>query len=449
MKMEFFGAAGEVTGSRHLLDTGTMRVLLDCGLFQGHRREAIDKNKNFPFSGDEIDAVVLSHAHIDHSGALPLLVKSGFRGPIHCTEPTAELCALMLLDSARIQEEDAKYFNKIHQEDGETIEPLYDTGDANAAIAKIVRHPFNEFFLVGPGLRARFVNAGHVVGSAMIELECGSGASVRRLFYTGDLGRRRALILKPPEIPKTPVDYLFIETTYGNRVHEPINLVEEILRENIQQAIRESGKILIPSFAFERTQEIIYIIDRLHREKKIPRIDVYVDSPMAVGITEIFNKYGDPYGFDWITYVRSVEESKRLNDITKPCIIISSSGMCEGGRILHHLRNNVDKENVIVLLVGYQAQGTLGYQLANHARKIKIFGLVHEPKFTVRMMHHFSAHADRDDLTWFITSLAPRPRKIFLVHGDSDDRQAFAEHLKDVGVDRVALPNFRDEVELA
>ncbi len=465
ISLSFSGGADEVTGSRHLLTCDSTRVLLDCGLFQGHRREAIDKNRAFAFPVDSLTAVLLSHAHIDHSGGLPLLAKLGFKGPIHCTQPTADLCRIMLLDSAFIQEEDAKYFNRIHQQDGETIEALYTKSDAEAAIKLLQPHAYGEVFSVG-NMRVSFLNAGHVLGSAMVHVEMDTPKGKRRVLFTGDLGRRESILMKPPLIPKN-VDYLLIESTYGNRVHESIDTVEKTMATLINEVVRDKGRILIPSFALERTQEVIFLLEKLRRSNRIPAIHLYVDSPMATNITEVFDKHldseslapafksyvkkeGDPFGMDTVRYLRTVEESKSLNDLPGQKIILAGSGMCEGGRILHHLRNNIDKDNnTIILLVGYQAQGTLGRRLADGAKKVKIFGLEHNVRVSVRTIHNLSSHADRDDLHWFIQGLAPRPKKIFLVHGDTEQRKSLAESLKQQGIDRVECPQFGDEFELS
>jgi metallo-beta-lactamase family protein len=464
VKLGFYGAAGEVTGSRHLLEVDGFKVLLDCGLFQGHRNDAAEKNKNLPFDPRSLDAVILTHAHIDHCGALPVLSKRGYAGPVYCTAVTAELAGIMLADSAHLQEHDALFFNKIHQKDGQAIEPLYGDADARAAAALLKPLAFGEWRALTPKLRFRFLNAGHVIGSAMVELEATTPKGPRRVLFTGDLGRRRTLLMESPEPPKS-VDYLLIESTYGDRVHETLSDVEPIMKRVVDRAAAEKGKILIPSFALERTQELLFVFDKMIREKKIPSIPIYVDSPMAITITEIFDRHldsssfskefkqyvcseGNPFELKSVRYVRSVDESKRLNELPGPMAILSASGMCEGGRILHHLRNNVDKDTTTILLVGYQAQGTLGRRLQEGAKKVRIFGLPHDVWARVETVHTFSAHADREDLLWFMKSISPSPRTIFLVHGEEQDRAKLAEHLKDAGIARVALPEQGDVVEL-
>lgn len=456
-----------MTGSRHLVETDGKKVLLDCGLFQGRRRESNEKNLKCPFDPKALDAAVLSHAHIDHSGGLPILTKKGFSGPIHATDATLDLCGIMLMDSAFLQESDAKFFNKIHADDPDVpaIEPLYGEEDARRCLSQFKPHAYEKAIQLSQRLDARLFNAGHVLGSAMIELEYRHPKGhARRLLFTGDLGRRNTLLMDPPDIPKN-IDYLVIESTYGDRVHDPISLVEGQVKAVVDQAVAEKGKILIPSFALERAQEIIFVLEKLRREGKIPTVPVYVDSPMAVTITEVFNRHldgfsfspefkdyvaknGDPFGFESVRYVRTVQESQSLNELPGPMIIISASGMCEGGRILHHLRNNVGKDSTTVLMVGFQALGTLGRRLQEGAKKVKIFGLEHEVWCRVETMHTFSAHADKNDLLWFIRSLDPRPRTIFLVHGDKNDRAALEGHLKAEGIDRVELPEFGESFEL-
>ena len=413
-----------------------------------------------------MDSVLLSHAHIDHCGGLPLLVKRGFSGPIHCSDATRDITGIMLRDSARLQESDAAFFNKIHAREGspERIEALYGEADAEACPALLTPQPYMTWIALNDKVRFRFHNAGHVLGSAMIEVEAKTAGGPRTVFFTGDLGRRKSLLMDPPDVPKA-VDYLLIESTYGDRNHDPVDRVESLIKTVVERAIKEQGKILIPSFALERTQEIIFVLEKMIRRGQIPMIPVYVDSPMAINITEIFSRHldgfsfspefkdyvakeGDPFDFKAIRYVRTSQESQTLNDKTGPMIILSASGMCEGGRILHHLRNNLDKDTTTILMVGYQAQGTLGRRLQDGAKKVKVFGMEHAVWARVETMHTFSAHADQADLMWFMESLKPSPRKIFLVHGDPSDRAALKEHLKAAGITRVECPEYGDEFEL-
>lgn len=462
--LQFHGGAEEVTGSRHLLEYGGHRFLLDYGLFQGHRRDALEKTRSFPADPKTISAVLLSHAHIDHSGGLPLLVKQGFSGPIHCTEPTAELLGIMLRDSAHLQEEDAKFFNKVHAAEGVTIEPLYTEDDAEKALKLLVTHPYEAPFPLADGAEGLFLNAGHVLGSAMVRVSLKTAKRTRHLLFTGDLGRRDTLLMNPPVLPPH-VDYLLIESTYGGRHHPDIQEAEEVLAEVIQRSEREGGPILIPCFALERTQEVLFLLGRLMDQKRIQPIRVYVDSPMAVDITHIFQKNldslslsedfrkyvareGDPFGLEAVRYVKSVDDSKALMRTPGRKIIMAGAGMCEGGRILHHLRNLIGNDNTTVLLVGYQAQGTLGHRLATGAKEVKIFGLLHKVVAQVRQMHHFSAHADQDDLSWFVGGLNPRPEKIFLVHGETAQRESLARDLKIAGIGRLELPRFGERFTL-
>jgi metallo-beta-lactamase family protein len=465
MKIGFHGGVGEVTGSRHLLDAEGLKVLLDCGMFQGHRDEARAKNLRAPFDPKTVDVLLLSHAHMDHSGSIPLLVKNGFKGTIRCTDATKEMTALMLRDSARLQEQDAFFFNKLHAKDGKKITPLYTEADVQACLPLFKAEPYETWIVLSPKVRFRFHNAGHVLGSAMIEVEVTTSEGRRTVFFTGDLGRRKALMMDSPNAPKD-VDYLLIESTYGDRVHETVDDVEGIMKTVVAKAIRDKGKILIPSFALERTQEIVFVLEKMIRHGQIPHIPVYVDSPMAISLTEIFSKYldgfsfspefkdyvakeGNPFDFKTVNYTRTPQESMKLNDMKGPMIILSASGMCEGGRILHHLRNNIEKKETQILIVGYQGEGTLGRRLQEGAKAVKIFDVTHPVLAQVTTLHTFSAHADRDDLLWFMKTAAPSPRTIFLVHGDPSDRVALKAHLAAEGLTRVECPEYGQEFPLA
>lgn len=466
MNIGFYGGVGEVTGSRHLLEAEGFRLLFDCGLFQGHRAEAARKNRTCPFDAKSVDALLLSHAHVDHCGSIPLLVKNGFSGAIHCTEATREIAEIMLMDSAYLQTADAAFFNKIHQRSGdaERIEPLYTQDDVRACLGLFKAQPYETWVPLSPKVRFRFHNAGHVLGAAMTEVEAATAKGLRRVFFTGDLGRRKALLMDSPRAPKN-VDYLLVESTYGARVHESVEDVEGVLRTVVARAIKEKGKILIPSFALERTQEIVFVLEKMLRRRQIPRIPIYVDSPMAVSITEIFNRHlgafsfspefkdyvakeGNPFDFKEVRYIRSVEDSQALNDLPGPMVILSASGMCEGGRILHHLRNNLEKPSTRILMVGYQAEGTLGRRLQEGAKKVRVFGMEHKVRAKVQTLHTFSAHADREDLLWFVKAVAPRPRTVFLVHGDPLERRALADALKAEGITRLETPEFAQRFEL-
>ncbi len=462
-KISFHGAAGEVTGSRHLLETDKGSLLLDCGMFQGHRSDAQTKNRTFAFPPASVDAVLLSHAHIDHCGLLPSLYRDGCDGPLYATPGTAEIAGVMLADSARLQEGDARFFNKIHAAEKLTIEPLYTEEDAKNALAHLKTAGYDAPFSPLPGVEARFFNAGHVLGSAMAQLDIDTAGGGRRLLYTGDLGRREGLLMETPASPEK-VDYLIIESTYGGRVHEKLADAGEKLAEVIRRAVKTRAKVIIPSFALERTQEIVYLLDRLFRAEAAPRIPVYVDSPMAVSLTEIFNKHrddfsfddkfeayakmdGDPFGFEYIRYLRTKDESQELNGKKGPMLIISASGMCEGGRVLHHLRNNISDPDNIVLLVGYQAQGTLGRRLQDGQKLVKIFGMEHQVAASIETMHVFSSHAGSDDLVSFVKTVNPA-RGVFLVHGEPEARAALTAALEKEGVKNIKSPALGEEFEL-
>ncbi|MFA6584632.1 MAG: MBL fold metallo-hydrolase, partial [Elusimicrobiaceae bacterium] len=402
-KLTFAGAAGEVTGSRHILHVGGKNILLDCGLFQGHRQDAENKNRNFLFKPGEIDAVVLSHAHLDHIGALPRLVKQKFKGRIFCTPPTAQLVSVLLEDSANIQESDARFYNKKHPQN--PIEPLYKAEDI-APVEKLLT-PFKcgEFFEPVPGVTARFIEAGHILGSAQVELSWQEDRKERKLVYTGDLGRQNMPLLKDPQNPFA-ADTLIMESTYGNRLHEDIANSLTDLKNVILKTVKRGGKIFIPAFALGRVQEIAAALEELHRRGDIGRIPVFVDSPLAGKTTKIFAQntgeldeefhkladVTDPFGHGWVKYVSEQADSVRLNEMKVPAVIVSPSGMCEGGRILHHLRNNISNPRNTVILVGYQAQGTLGKKIFDRAPSVKIYGHEVKVQAEIGVIEAFSAH---------------------------------------------------------
>ncbi|MEF3280483.1 MAG: MBL fold metallo-hydrolase [Elusimicrobiota bacterium] len=459
MKIKFCGASGgDVTGSKHLISFKGGSILLDAGLFQGRRKETIEKNLNFPFLVDDIDGVIISHSHIDHIGVLPVLVKKGFNKGIYLNRITAEISRIMLLDSARLQKEDAKFYNKIHPQE-KPIEPIYDEEDVQKVFGLFKTFERGEFLQPIDGVYVKFINAGHVLGSSSIVINDGKN----KILYTGDIGRQNQLLLKSPDIEEN-IDWLIMETTYGDRDHDDIKNVYQEFSSIIEEAIKNKSKIIIPSFSLERTQEIIYLIDMLIHEEKFRKIDVYVDSPMSVRITDIFNKNlgevdfnvcfknytrfdKDPFGYEYIKYISSREESQRLNQKEGPMIIISASGMCEGGRILHHIRNSIDNEKNILLIVGYQAENTLGRRLKDGAKKVKIFGLEHNVFFKVRSLDFFSAHAGRSDLLDYVMKINPQ-KGIFLVHGEEKARTSFKFLLKENGFKNVFTPDMGEEFEI-
>ncbi len=464
MLIEFHGAARTVTGSRHLLKVNGHSVLLDCGLFQGKRDESDRLNRQFGFDPASIDAVVMSHAHIDHSGALPSLVKGGFTGTVHCTLATADLLCLMLKDSGHIQEKDVEYLNKWRARKGEPPkEPIYTLEDAENTIGQLEGHRYHRKVPVVPGVTAMFYDAGHILGSAVVQIEIKEGTESRTLVFTGDLGRRHLPILRDPETPPE-ADVLIIESTYGDREHDPVEKVGDKLAALIKRVFARRGKLIIPAFSVGRTQELVYAISQLIRAGKIPACCVYVDSPLAVNVTEVFHRHpetydremrkilketGDPFGFDLIEYVRDVERSKQLNDQRGPFIVISASGMMEAGRILHHLKNGIESPDNVVLIVGYQAAHTLGRRLVEGAEEIRIFGEPYRRRAEVVVMNEFSAHADRNELLAWVKGFKRPPRQAFVVHGEERQSLPFAERLREeAGIRKVLVPEMRQKEEL-
>ena len=456
MKIRFCGAARTVTGSMHLLDTGREKVLMDCGIFQGPREESEDKNRRFLFNPKEISTTLLSHAHLDHSGNLPSLVKQGFEGPIMATRATCDLCQVMLRDSAHIQEADIVFVNKRRRRQGlPPKEPLYTLEDAEQTISRFVPVDYDQPVEVA-GLRATYRDAGHILGSAMILLEDESG---RTLAFSGDLGRKGLPILRDP-YPLEGADTLLLESTYGNKVHEPIEETVAKFEAVLRAAIEKRGKIVIPAFAVGRSQEIVYELHHLIRDGRIPSIPTYVDSPLSLNATEIFkrhpecydeetkhllNQHEDPFGFARLKYIRSVEESKALNEQEGPMIIISASGMCEGGRILHHLANTIGDPRNTILIVGFQAEGTLGKKLVDQETRVKIYGEEYQRRAPVVVLNGFSAHADRNDLLGFVSGMKRKPGRIFVVHGNEEQSRALEEGLRSLGLPDVHRPQRGEE----
>ena len=461
MQLQFFGAARTVTGSRHLLTVNGQKILLDCGMFQGRREESERLNRQLGFDPAEINAVVMSHAHIDHSGALPSLVKGGFKGTIHATLATADLLGAMLRDSAHIQESDVKFLNKHRQRRGESAKaPLYTLADAEKAIARIGEHPYHKPMQVAPGVEVTYYDAGHILGSAVVQLDLTEGTQKKVLVFSGDLGRPHLPILRDPETPPE-ADALIIESTYGDREHAPIEAADDRLAALINSVCGNRGKLIIPAFAVGRTQELVYAISRLIRARRIPGCSVYVDSPLALNVTEIFARHpecyddeiravlhdtGDPFGFHLLEYVRSVEESIELNDKPGPFIVISASGMLEAGRVLHHLKNAIGDPRNVVLIVGYQAEHTLGRHLVEGAHEVKIYGEPHERKAQVEVMNEFSAHADRNELIAWVRAFKRTPKRAFVVHGEEPQSRPFAQRLREMaGIPEVFVPAMRDK----
>ncbi|MCG3155575.1 MAG: Ribonuclease [bacterium] len=458
MRIKFCGAARTVTGSQHLLSINGKHVLLECGLYQGRRAEAREKNQSFLFEPDQVETLVLSHAHIDHSGNIPSLVKHGFQGNIIATRATVSLCHVMLRDSAYLQEKDAEWLRKKREEE---IEPLYTIEDAELALQQFMGVEYGRPFSVAPGVRATFHDAGHILGSAGAVFEIEEKGRRLRLGFSGDLGRFRMPILRDPVL-LDDLDVLIMESTYGDRVHHEIEDVEEELAGIVRTVHRRGGKIIIPAFAVGRTQMLVYYLHKLWQHNRIPELPIYVDSPLAVDATAVFRMHPecfdretyrlflqdgqDPFGFRRLTYVRDVEDSKKLNDLTTSAIIISASGMAEAGRILHHLRNHIGKPENLVLLVGFMAEHTLGRKLGDGATEVKIFGEVCERRCEVRKLEGLSAHADREQLLALVQRQNPkRLQQIFLVHGEPDPAAALADRIRAAGYGGVHVPSPGEE----
>jgi metallo-beta-lactamase family protein len=465
MRLQFIGAARTVTGSNHRLTINGKDYLLDCGLYQGKRKVAFEMNRNFEFfDPSKIESLILSHAHIDHCGNIPNLVKQGFKGKIYCTPATKDLVELMLKDSAHIQEKDVEFVNKRRKKQGKNLfEPLYVQEDVDNALELFHPVKYRTDFQIDDNVKIRFVDAGHIIGSAITHLTIKENSRVIKLGFSGDLGRPNLPILKDPEpIPK--VDYWISESTYGGRHHDKIEGVKSSLAEVINKAVARNAKVIIPAFSVGRTQELVYEFHQICESGIAKRIPIYVDSPLSKNVTGIFrkhpecfdkettdfmNKYDDPFGFNQLTYINDVEDSKALNDKLGPMMIISASGMAEAGRILHHLRNNVENPNNIILMVGYCAENTLGRKIIDKEPLIKIFGEQFHLKAEVVTLHSMSAHADSDELTNYSKALnSANLKKTFLVHGEYEQQQLLAERLKEIGLKDIEIPKRGDAFEV-
>jgi len=466
MKIQFLGAVRTVTGSMHLLQVNGTGILLDCGLYQGRRKESFERNRNLPFAIDRVDTMILSHAHIDHSGNIPSLVKNGFNGNIYATPATRDLCSAMLRDSGHIQEDDARYVNKKRARQGlAPVEPLYTVEDATNSLNNFVSVGYDRPLPVAPGVTLTFRDAGHILGSAVTVLDVEEDGQKRRLVFTGDLGRKGMPILKDPK-PVEDVDYMVIESTYGDRLHDPIEAADEALRDVVVDTYRRGGKLIVPAFSVGRTQELVYALHRLTESRDIPELPIFVDSPLSVNVTEVFRLHPecydrelneflasgnlrDPFGFHRLTYIRSVEASKELNFLREPAIIISASGMAEAGRILHHLKNNIEEPRNTVVIVGWQAPYTLGRRLVERQPVVKIFGEEYRLRARVETINGFSAHADRNELLGYAQALGPsRLKRVFVVHGEEASSLALADGLESLGVKQATVPQPGEAFEL-
>ncbi|MBD3390913.1 MAG: MBL fold metallo-hydrolase [Chitinivibrionales bacterium] len=457
MKLAFMGGARTVTGSQVIVSVNGSKVLLECGLYQGRRQESYDRNKHFSFVPGEIDQLVLTHAHMDHSGNIPSLVKKGFAGSIYATPPTVDLCKMMLRDSAYLQERDIEWVNKIRRRKGEApFKPLYTMQDAEDAMDQFVGIPLDKTFTVAPGINATFRDAGHILGAASILLEIEEKGRSQRWGFTGDVGRRNVPIMHDPNLLRD-LDILVMESTYGDRTHSADADAEEQLAQLVNETAALGGKIIIPSFAVGRTQLIVYLFHKLFNENRIRDLPIFVDSPMACHATEIFRTYmdqfdretqrvflhdnTDPFGFARLKYVEDVEESKKLNRLAYPHIIISASGMAEGGRVLHHLKNNIENHRNLVLFVGYAAKETLARKMMDGDKKVRIFGEEYRVKCRVEKMDAFSAHADRPALLDYVNiNPTKRLKHIFLMHGEIDQALSLRNALRSQGYENVHVP---------
>ncbi|CAN5868500.1 MBL fold metallo-hydrolase [soil metagenome] len=460
LRLSFYGAAGQVTGSMHLLEAAGGRFLLDAGLFQGRRSETHDANLRLPFDPRRLDGVVLSHAHIDHSGRLPLLVREGFHGPIHTTPATRDLCAVMLPDAAHIQEKD---FEHLARRGKATLqsEPLYSMADAIATQELMVGVPYHRITHLRKHLALEFLDAGHILGSATVDMRITEAGS-HRLVFSGDIGRSGLPIIRDPQPPSGPIDTLIIESTYADRSHESVADAEARLGEAVRRVAARGGKLLVPAFALGRCQELIYSLHQLWRAGKIPRIPIHVDSPLAVDVTTVFRMHPEVFDqrehlvvsesrvfdFPLVHYVRSVEESKALNTAIGPAVIIAASGMAESGRILHHLVNGIGDHRNLVLFVGFQAEHTLGRRIQEGTSPVRILGEEYPVRAEVETISGYSAHADRAELLAWVRGLGGPIRRAFVVHGESGALEAMAAGLREAGVRDVRIPGHGETFDL-
>lgn len=467
MTLDFLGATEEVTGSKFMLTTKKgAKILLDCGMYQGKGLETDKMNRDLGFNPKDVDFLLLSHAHIDHSGLIPYIYKLGFRGKVFCTPATRDLCAIMLADSGRIQEADAKQFNKKKDRiDKEPIEPIYTEKDAAECMSQFVSIPRQLKFNITEDVSIEFFETGHMLGSSAIYITFKEGRKVRTLCYTGDVGRYNKRILPDP-IDFPYADYIITESTYGDRLHSTLDDADQQLMLVVKDACaKRLGKLLIPSFAIGRTQEIVYTLHRLKQAGNLPDIEIFVDSPLACSATNIYRLHDenfntdirmfmentkDPFGFDNLTYVRSVDDSKRLNTYNRPCIIISASGMMEAGRIKHHLANNIEDPKTTILCVGYCSPTTLGAKIMRGDKVVSIFGEEHKVRAHLESIDAYSGHADYKELIQYLSCQKgnKKLKKIFIVHGEGEVRDAYAKHLKDAGFKQAYVPSFLEQTEL-
>lgn len=470
MQIGFFGAAHTVTGSQHLITINGHRILLDCGLYQGKREESRSRNVKLPFDASKVDVVVLSHGHIDHSGNIPNLVKSGFTGKIICTSATLDLCRAMLPDSGHIQEKDIEYANKKRAKRGEPLmKPIYTQEDAALALEHFEGIEYGQPYPLFENITLTLYDAGHMLGSAIVALDMKESKfkPSTRLVFSGDLGRPNVPILRDPTFLDA-ADVLLIESTYGGRTHPPIEDSAEKLKQTLISTYQRGGRVIIPAFAVERTQMLVYMLNQLYHNGDLPNEPFYVDSPLAVNVTNIFRKHpqyfddettqylkrkdpdGDIFGFQRLRYIKDVEQSKELNTLDGPCVIISASGMAEAGRIQHHLKNNMENPRNTILIVGWQAPNTLGRRLVERVPKVRIFGEEFKLKAEVVTLNGFSGHADHPGLLTWAQAFRKKPKQVFVVHGEPEASQALADGLrKDLGFKNVQVPGLHQTITVS
>ena len=464
MKITFLGAAGEVTGSQHLIETDSIRLLLDCGLFQGRSEEARPKNERFRCTPQKLDAVILSHAHIDHCGNLPGLYKAGFRGPIYCSEATADIATIMLRDSAKIQEEDARYAQKKARQQGSTAKPLYTEDDAKKTAKLFETVPFHEWTEIMNGARVRLHHAGHILGASVVELDLLDVGEWKRVVFTGDLGRRQQPILMDPETVER-CDVLISESTYGDRLHEDSSNVKAELQRVICAASRSQGKVIIPAFSLGRTQMLVYLLNELRNEDALCRVPVFIDSPLAIRLTDVHREHAnvmdsdvqetlkydaDVFDFPGLTYVQSQDESMALNRRPGPFVVIAAGGMCENGRVVHHLKHSVADENNTIIIIGFQAEHTLGRKIVERRQELRIHGNTLPLRAKVEIINGLSAHADAGDFEWWFGELLKKggAGQIFLVHGESKSATALSKLVEECSDLPPIIPQFGQSFDL-
>ena len=461
MKITFHGAAKTVTGSQHLIEVNGKTIMLDCGLFQGKRKESFERNRTEMYPGENVDCLVLSHAHIDHSGRIPLLVKNGFNGDIFCTSATRDLCAVMLMDSAFIQEKDVEFVNRRRKKKGQNLfEPLYTKSDVGQAMGQFVGLSYNRRHQLFPDIYLTLIDAGHMLGSAHVLLDINdqeTGQS-RRLVFSGDIGRPDIPIICDPVPLYEGADILIMESTYGNRSHPPYPESEQELERIVNETASRGGALLIPAFAVGRTQQLVYALHRLHSDGVIPDLPIFVDSPLATRTTEIFRLHpevydaeireflltdddNNPFGFGRLQFTQTVEQSKALNSLKVPAVIISSSGMLEGGRILHHMRHRIGDPRNTILFTSWQAPNTLGRRMVEQEKNVRIYGEEYRVRAKVEILEGFSGHADREGLLNFVKVMQRKPQQCFIVHGEEESAESLAEALrKDLALENVVVP---------